>query len=464
MKSNSVTLAAVTSGTVYGPVSFFSGFSIDSRTVAVGDLFVAIPGPNHDGHDFLSQALAVATGALVSRAVPPDALPDGKCVVRVADTLAALRAWARYVLDCVRPRVVAITGSVGKTTTKELAAEILARRFSVARTTGNRNNGIGLPLDVAGIAEGTEVAVLEMGMSTPGEIRLLSELVRPAVGVVTAVTAAHFGSFRSMDDIEHAKGEILAGMSPESVYVANAGDPRSLAIGRRHRGPVLRYGLAGETGLDAEAAGVAEEAGGTRFVLTLRGRSASVTLPLPGRHNVSNFLAAAAAASVLGVTAEEAASAAPSLRPARHRGEVRLLADDVLLYDDSYNSSPAALRAAWLAFLVAAGTRRKIAVIGEMLELGRKSRDFHFEAGRELGGRFDVLVAVRGDAAALAEGALTGSAGAGTAVFAADASEAESVVKGLLKTGDAIFVKGSRGVGLDRLVDALAARDGGSRP
>ena len=188
MKSNSVTLAAVTGGTVYGPVSFFSGFSIDSRTVAVGDLFVAIPGPNHDGHDFLSQALAVATGALVSRAVPPDALPDGKCVVRVSDTLAALLAWARYVLDCVRPRVVAITGSVGKTTTKELAAEILARRFSVARTTGNRNNGIGLPLDVAGIAEGTEVAVLEMGMSTPGEIRLLSELVRPAVGVVTAVT------------------------------------------------------------------------------------------------------------------------------------------------------------------------------------------------------------------------------------------------------------------------------------
>jgi UDP-N-acetylmuramoyl-tripeptide--D-alanyl-D-alanine ligase len=213
-----------------------------------------------------------------------------------------------------------------------------------------------------------------------------------------------------------------------------------------------------------EAKDVVEEAGGTRFVLTLGGRSAPVVLPLPGRHNVSNFLAAAAAASALGVTAEEAASAAPSLRPARHRGEVRLLADDVLLYDDSYNSSPAALRAAWPAFLVAAGTRRKIAVIGEMLELGRRSRDFHFEAGRDLGGRFDVLVAVRGDAAALAEGSLTGSAGAGTAVFAVDTSEAESVVNGLLKPGDAIFVKGSRGVGLDRLVDSLGATDGGSRP
>ncbi len=464
MKADGITFAAVTGGTVHGPVSFFSGFSIDSRTALAGDLFVAIPGPNHDGHDFLPQALVVATGALVSRAVPADAVPEGKCVIRVTDTLAALRAWARYVLDCVRPRVVAITGSVGKTTTKELAAGILARRFSVARTSGNRNNGIGLPLEVAGIAEGTEVAVLEMGMSTPGEIRLLSELVRPTVGIVTAVTAAHFGSFHSMDEIEHAKGEILAGMSSESIFVANADDPRSLEIGRRHRGPVLRYGLARGPGLDAAAENVEEEAGGTRFVLTLGGRSAPVMLPLPGRHNVSNFLGAAAAASALGVTAEEAASAASSLRPARHRGEVHLLADDILLYDDSYNSSPAALRAAWPAFLNAAGVRRKIAVIGEMLELGRKSRDFHFEAGRELGGRFDVLVAVRGDAAALAEGALTANVGTGTVVFATDASEAENVVNGLLRSGDAVFVKGSRGVGLDRLVDALAASDGGGRP
>ena len=464
MNTDSVTLAAVTGGIVEGPVAFFSGLSIDSRAAREGDLFVAIPGPNHDGHDFLAQALAVANGALVSRALPAGATPAGKCVVRVPDTLAALRAWARYVLDCVRPRVVAITGSVGKTTTKEMTAGILARRFSVARTTGNRNNGIGLPLEVAGIAEGTEVAVLELGMSTPGEIRLLSDLVRPEVGVVTAVAAAHFGGFQSMDGIEHAKGEILSGMSAQSVFVANADDPRSVAIGGRHRGPVLRYGLTGGTDLDATAAGLVEEPGGTRFVLELRGRRAEVALPLPGRHNVSNFLAAAAAASALGITAEEAAAAAPALRAARHRGEVRLLGDDLLLYDDSYNSSPAALRAAWPAFLVTAGSRRKIAVIGEMLELGRKSRDFHFDAGRDLGGRFDVLVAVRGDAAALAEGALKSGAGAGRVVFAADVSEAEAVVAGFVKPGDAVFVKGSRGVGLDRLVDALAAGKTGGRP
>ena len=462
MRTDSVTFAAVTGGAAHGPVSFFSGFSIDSRTVRPGDLFIAIPGPSHDGHDFLEQALAVAGGALVSRAVAPGSIPGGKCIVRVPDTLEALRTWARYVLDTVRPKVVGITGSVGKTTTKELTAGILARRFKVARTAGNRNNGIGLPLEVAGLEEGTEVAVLEMGMSTPGEIRLLSDLIRPSVGIVTAVTAAHLGGFKSLDDIERAKGEILSGMAADAVFVANADDPRSLSISRRHRGRVLRYGLSGEPGLDAAAGEVAEEAGRTRFVLTLLGRSAAVALPLPGRHNVSNFLAAAAASSALGVTAEEAAVAAGGLRPARHRGEVIVGENDLLLYDDTYNSSPAALRAAWSAFLGTAGARRKVAVIGEMLELGRKSRDLHFEAGRELAGQFDLLIAVRGDAAALAEGARSGG-GAGTVVFAADAAEAGSALEARIEPGDAVFVKGSRGVGLDRLADALAPGSGGRR-
>ena len=460
MRTDSVTLAAVTGGTVQGPVSFFSGFSIDSRSIAAGDLFVALAGPNHDGHDFVAQALAVASGALVSRPVPAESLPEGTCVIRVNDTLVALRAWARYVLDTLRPKVVGVTGSFGKTTTKELTAGILSHRFSVARSTGNRNNGIGLPLEVSRLREGTEVAVLEMGMSTPGEIRLLSDLVRPSVGIVTAVGAAHLGGFKSLDDIERAKGEILSGMAPDAVFVANDDDPRSLAIGRRHRGPLLRYGLSGAEGLDSSAGPVTEEPGRTRFVLTLRGQSAPVVLPLPGRHNVSNFLAAAAASSALGVTAEEAAAAAEGLRPARHRGEVTLLPDDVLLYDDSYNSSPSALRAAWSAFLGTAGARRKVAVVGEMLELGRKSRDLHFEAGRELAGAVQLLVAVRGDAAALAEGAISGG-GAAAVVFAAAAAEAGRIALSRRRAGDAIFVKGSRGVALDRVVELLASQGEG---
>ena len=465
MRTDSITFAAVTGGTVHGPVTFFSGFSIDSRSVLEGDLFIAIPGPHHDGHDFVGAALQKANGALISRSLSPGSVPEGKSVIRVADTLGAARAWARYVLEALRPKVVAITGSVGKTTTKDLAAGLLSHRYRVGKTTGNLNNTIGLPLEVSRLPEGTEVAVLEMGMSTPGEIRLLSDLVRPDVALVTSVAAAHLGNFASLDEIEAAKGEILSGLGVSGAFVANADDERSLAIGRRHRGTVLRYGLSGHGDLDATARRIEESEGTTRFLLELRGRSAEVALALPGRHNVSNFLGAAAAASLLGLTAEEAAEAAAPLRPARHRGEIKRLEGDILLYDDSYNSSPKALHAAWRAFQAAAGKRRKIVVIGEMLELGRRSPDLHRAAGKELEGRFDLLVAVRGDAAVLAEGTKSAGAPPESVVFVADAEEATSIVRSRLRPGDALFVKGSRGVGLDRLVDALPGCDGrGERP
>lgn len=455
MRLDSVTLAAVVGGSVQGPVALFSGLSIDSRAVSEGDLFVALKGPRHDAHDFLPQALRKAAGAIVSRPVAPDAIPPGATVIRVGDTLAALTALARYVRDTVRPRVVGITGSVGKTTTKELAAGILSERYATARTEGNLNNAIGLPLSVARLDEGTEVLVAEMGMSTPGEIKALSELLRPDVGVVTAVAPVHLMNFASVDGIEAAKAEILSGMAPSAVFVANADDPRSLSISRRHPGAVLLYGLLAGGPLDATATAIVEEEGRTRFVLHLRGASADVVLPLPGRHNVSNFLAAAAAASALGVTAAEAARAAASLAPVRHRGEVKALPGGGLLYDDSYNSSPVALRAAFAAFEAAAAGRRKVAVVGEMLELGHRSRELHAEAGRELALRVDRLVAVRGDAEAIAAGARKAGADPLTVHSVPDVDAAIPLVRELLHPGDALFVKGSRGVALDRLVDAL---------
>lgn len=456
MRFDSVTLAAVVGGTVAGPVALFSGVSIDSRTAAEGDLFVAVVGERHDGHDFLPQALAKASGALVSHPVPSEAVPPGATLVRVPDTLEALRALARYVRDSLRPKVVGVTGSVGKTTTKELTAALAATRYRVAKTTGNLNNTIGLPLEVARMDDGVEVLVAEMGMSTPGEIRLLSQLVRPDVGIVTAVAPVHLAGFASLDGIEAAKAEILEGMGRASVFVANADDPRSLSIASRHGGPVLRYGLSGDPGLDATAIGVTVEGAGTSFLLKLRGETARVSLPLPGRHNVSNFLAAAAAASALGVEASDAARAATHLVAARHRGQIRPLGDGGLLYDDSYNSSPRALAAAFAAFEAAAGDRRKVAVVGEMLELGTRSRELHEEAGREISRRADLLVAVRGDAGAIAEGALASGADPERVLFVADTAAAIAAVKDRLAPGDALFVKGSRGVGLDRLVEALA--------
>jgi UDP-N-acetylmuramoyl-tripeptide--D-alanyl-D-alanine ligase len=475
MRLGSNAVSDMVRGSSHGPATSFTGISIDSRSVAPGDLFVALAGPNHDGHDFVGQALQKAAGALVSRDLPEGAVPVGRTILRVEDTLAALQALARHLREARKLTVVAVTGSVGKTTTKEMAAGLLSSRFKTGRSQGNLNNAIGCPLEVARLAEDVEVAVLEMGMSTPGEIALLSELLRPDVAVVTAVAAVHVANFASLDDVMEAKGEILAGMDPKGTFVANADDPRSVAIGKRHSGRVASYGLSGShdlfaTATDVEETGarVAGRSAGSRFSLRLGSGRADVTLALPGRHNVSNFLAAAAIAGVLGLTAREAAAAAPSLLASKHRGEVRELAGGGLLYDDSYNSSPVALAAAFDAFVKAAGTRRKVAVVGEMLELGPESSRYHREAGRQIAARCDLLVAVRGprshasppgsedSAAALVEGVREAGLPEESVRFAPDAAAATELVRGLLRPGDALFVKGSRGVALDRLVEALA--------
>lgn len=449
-----MTVAAVTGGVASGAPCLFTDLSIDSRTAGDGDLFIAIQGEKFDGNDFARAALGRAAGALVSRPLPADAVPPDRSVILVPDSLKALRALAWYVLDTLNPRVLTVTGSVGKTTTKEILAAILSRRFETMRTPGNRNNHVGLPFEVARMAEGTQAAVLEMGTSAPGEILSLATLARPEVGMVTAVAPVHLAGLVSLDAIRDAKAEILDGMRAGATFVANAEDARVLEIARRHAGPVLRYALSGDpSSLDASAAGFSEEPGRTRFRLRLRGEEADVLLPLPGRHNALNFLGAAAAASVLGLRARDAAAAAQGLVPARHRGELRETAG-ILLYDDCYNSSPAALRAAFSAFETAAAGRRKIAVLGEMLELGPASRDLHAALGRELGGRIDLLIAVRGDAAALAEGAR--AAGTPEVILVADAAEALAVVLERLAAGDAVLVKGSRGVGLDLVASTIA--------
>jgi UDP-N-acetylmuramoyl-tripeptide--D-alanyl-D-alanine ligase len=452
VKLGSIAVAKMVNGSADGPSTVFTGISIDSRSVAPGDLFVAIKGPNHDGHDFVPQALEKAAGALVSREMP---VPLGRTLIVVPDTLAALQQMARHLREARKLTVVAITGSVGKTTTKEITAGVLSKRFRTGRSKGNFNNTIGCPLEVVRLDETAEVAVLEMGMSTPGELRLLSELLTPDVAIVTAVAPVHLANFASLDDIMEAKGEILAGVASKGTYVANADDPRSLKIGTRHGGKVVTYGLSGADELYATATDIHEGAGETSFTLRLGTERAHVELPLPGRHNVSNFLAAAAIGGVLGMHAAEVAAAAPSLAAARHRGEVRDLPDGGLLYDDTYNSSPAALAAAFEAFLAAARARRKVAVVGEMLELGLESARFHREAGKKLAGKCDVLVAVRGDASNVAEGAREGGMSADAVSFAPDTAAATELVKKLKRPGDALFVKGSRGVGLDKLVDAL---------
>jgi len=217
---------------------------------------------------------------------------------------------------------------------------------------------------------------------------------------------------------------------------------------------VVTYGLA--EGFDVFATGIHEDVTASRFTLHLGRETHAITLPLPGRHNISNFLAASALASSMGVSGRDIAAAAVVLAPVSHRGEVSILANDVLLYDDSYNSSPTGLRAAYAAFEASSRGRRRIAVVGEMLELGRKSDELHQAAGKDLAGRFDVLVAVKGDAAALASAARNAGAPPGSIHVVKDVDAAIPLVSSLLLPGDAVFVKGSRGVALDRLVEALS--------
>jgi UDP-N-acetylmuramoyl-tripeptide--D-alanyl-D-alanine ligase len=457
----------------------FTGVSIDSRTISAGALFVAIRGPRFDGHDFLAEAVGRgARAALVDRGVES---PAGLPVVRVADTTRALADLARHVRREAALPVVAVTGSVGKTTTKDMTAHLLATRGPVLKTEGNLNNQYGLPLTLLRIAPEHTAAVLELGMSAPGEIRALSALAEPDVATITRIAPVHLEFFPSVDAIAAAKAEILEGLRPGGTAVLNGDDPRVRAIGEGFSGRVAWFGRDRRYEVSAESERVDEQGAsgpspglsgdptstrasrgsdvGMRFSLRIGARAVDVALPLAGPHFVTSFLAAAAAAHVLGVPLEAMAEAAASLRAARHRGEVRRLGERVVLLDDCYNSSPEALEAAVVALSLLRGDRR-VAVLGDMLELGPSGKALHRERGRALAGRVDVVVGVGSLAREILEGA--GEAGLGGAALHhfATAADAALALPSLLRPGDAVLVKASRGIRLEAVVDALAARFG----
>jgi UDP-N-acetylmuramoyl-tripeptide--D-alanyl-D-alanine ligase len=447
---------AGTGGTLAGEAPpAFAGVSIDTRTLAAGELFLAIRGPRHDGHDFLGEAAARgAAAAVVHRDAPA---PPGLALVRVADTTRALGDLGRHVRRLSAIPVVGVTGSVGKTTTKDMAAHLLAARGAVLKTEGNLNNQYGLPLTLLRLRPEHTAAVLELGMSAPGEIRDLSRLAEPDVAVLTRVAPVHLEFFPSVDAIAEAKAEILEGLRPGGTAVLNGDDPRVVRIGEHFRGRVLWFGR--DRRFDVSAEGWRGTLFSQRFSLRVAGRTVEVALPLPGPHFVVSFLAAAAAAHALGVSPEAMAGAAASLVPARHRGEVRRLGQGVTLLDDCYNSSPEALEAAVVA-LTLAPAGRKVAILGDMLELGPTGPALHRERGRALAGRVNVVAGVGPLAKEILAGAREAGLAAGALHAFADAAAAAAAVGDLVREGDAVLVKGSRGVRLETVVDALVARFG----
>ena len=432
-----------------------TGVSVDSRHVVPGNLFVAIRGERVDGHDFVREAAARGAAALLGERRPTD-LPAGFPAVLVADPVLALQKLAAAMKRSMGFRLAAITGSAGKTTTKDFAAALLARRLAVEKTPGNQNSQIGFAMSVVNLARKPEWLVGEMGLSEPGDLSRLSRTFEPDIAALLLVAPAHLQFFPSVDAIADAKAEILEGLKPGGTFVANSDDPRVEAIAARHRGRVLRFGRTAEV----TARSVVADAAGSRFRLELPSGAADVRLPLPGPHQVTNFLAAAAIAFVVGLSASDCAEAAADLKPAAHRGEWRRHATGARLYDDSYNANPASMRAA-LETLAAIPAKRRIAVLGDMLELGPEEEPLHREVGGRVPGRADQLLIVGERARWIGDGAVEAGFPKSAVTAAATPEEAASKLAGLLRKDDVVLFKASRGIGLDRAVSELASADAG---
>jgi UDP-N-acetylmuramoyl-tripeptide--D-alanyl-D-alanine ligase len=432
------------------------GGAVDSRKVERGNAFFALPGEHTDGHNFVDDAVGRGAAALVvSRAPEAVVLRDpALSVVLVPEVLAALHAAAAAWRARIDPMVVGVTGSLAKTSTKEQVAQVLAQRWTVLRNQANENNEIGLPLTLLRLGPTDDVAVLEMGMYTPGDIAVLAELAQPRIGVVTAVRPTHLARAGSIDAIERGKRELVEALPVGGTAVLNVDDERVSRMADRRAGQlrVVRYGFgatADVTATDIESLG--ED--GMRFTLRLPGGSATAArIPALGRHSVHNALAAAAVGHVLGLDAQTIAAGLAEPFSVPHRTTL-VRAGDWRILDDTYNAAPDSMAAA--LDLLASLPGRRIAVLGEMLELGDLSDDAHRKVGAHAAQAAQLLVAVGPFAALYSSGARDAGMNATNIIETRDRAAAISALERNLRPGDVVLVKASRGAELDLLVDEL---------
>ena len=437
-----------------------SGVAVDSRAVHAGALFVAIRGARADGHDFAIDAVAHGARAILASRVPA-LLPERFPVVVAHEPAEALTTLATLLRKRAGFRLAAITGSSGKTTTKEFTAAILSRKSVVEKTPGNQNSAIGFPMSIANLPRVPDWMVGEMGMSAKGELSRLSRAFAPDVAAITNVAPAHLANFDSIDEVAQAKAEILEGLRPEGTFVANADDSRVAAIAGRWPGRVLRFARFAKADVMADRFERMETE--THFRLRAPSGETSIALPLPGTHQAVNFLAASAVALAAGASVEDCAAAAPGLGPSPHRGEFRRHASGALLYDDSYNANPASLRAALDTLSDFAATRR-IAVLGDMRELGPDEDIWHRELGKYASTRADRIVCVGELARYYGEEAVDCGFPRKAIEYLDSPEEVVRLLEGVLAEGDVVLFKGSRAVGLDRAVEMLAPFAGAREP
>jgi UDP-N-acetylmuramoyl-tripeptide--D-alanyl-D-alanine ligase len=426
--------------------------SIDSRSIAGGELFFALRGQRHDGHDFVPGALAAgAAGAVVERMVP--GVAPGAPLIQVENTLTALQRLASYNRNAYRVPVIGITGSSGKTSTKDLVAAALSRRFVTLKTTGNRNNEIGLPLTLLELDERFQAVVVEMAMRGPGEIAFLCRLARPTGAVITNIGEAHIERLGSVDNIARAKGEILEAIGPGGFALLHRDSPYISREAARCRGRVYFFGIDGEA--DILGRDIRAEKGGSRFKVRVPGgEEREIFLPLPGRHNVENALAAIGVAWALGISLEDIAAglAGAALTPMRLE---QINCRGLVILNDAYNANPSSTRAALQVLAAWEAEGRRIAVLGDMLELGGEARRAHYRAGSEAAGVADYLVVVGSLARFMADGALAAGMPGENIFRCVNNAEAAEILETLARPGDVILVKGSRGMRMEEIVQAL---------
>ena len=427
-----------------------SSVVIDSREAKPDSVFFAIRGERLDGHQFLPQALATARGAVVSQV--PDPLPEGKGIVKVDDTTAALQTLARSIRERYPFTLIAITGSAGKTTTKEMIATLVSTEKRTFKSWGNLNNLIGCPLCIDNTPDDAEVVVSEMGMNHKGEIALLAGLTHPDIGVYTNIGPVHIEFFGTIEKIAEAKRELLENVKPGGTIVINADNEHVVRISEGFEGKKVTYGIDHDAmfhATDVRERGLL----GSTFKL----KEFPFELALLGRHNVENLLAAIAAARAVGISWDGIMRGIQQLKPAYHRGVI-VNVGGARLYDDSYNSNPYALSRALTLLEQADVEGRRIAVIGDMLELGERELQYHYESGRAIPESVDVVIAVGRRSASLLDGARHAGFTEERLMHFDNAEQAANFLESFIRPGDLVLIKASRGIGLDRIVTNLTNR------
>ncbi|MCK4507051.1 MAG: UDP-N-acetylmuramoyl-tripeptide--D-alanyl-D-alanine ligase [Desulfuromonadales bacterium] len=428
----------------------FQGISTDSRTLQPGDLFIPLRGDNFDGHDYLTLAIQRgAAGCLSEEMIGGLLVP----VVKVADTLKALGDLAAAVRRKFAGPVVGITGTSGKTTCKEMLAAILEHSGPGLKSAGNFNNLIGVPLTLFELKPEHRWAVVEMGMSARGEIARLAEIAAPNVGLITNVGAGHLENFEEISGVARAKGELFISLPADGVALINADDPEVCLLPVANGVRKVLYGTSSDAAVRADK--IMAQNGSVGFDLTIDGAAQRVVLPLPGRHNVSNALGAAAAATVLGIRLQEIATGLEAFKPCPGRMELLELPGDIVVLEDSYNANPLSVHAALDALHDLGSLGRRIAVLADMLELGPTAPELHYQIGTIAAERTDWLFTYGALAAEIIRGAT--DAGLSTdKVFVADShDELAARLLEVLQDGDRVLIKGSRGMRMEKITAAL---------